>query len=76
MNFGLLLGILAVIVSLYSFWYYVHFSYLPLSGEHGDAFMPIEFQRKLINSKHYDVSAMEFLLITEFCTPFLLLKYY
>ena len=45
-----------IIVMLYSLWYYVHFEYLPLSGEHGDRFMPVEFQRTLINNKHYNVS--------------------
>lgn len=52
-----LLKIGSLCVGLYAFWYYVHFAYLPLSGEHGDAFMPIEFQRTLINSKHYDPNA-------------------
>jgi hypothetical protein len=48
--------IAGLVVALYYWWFFVHFSYLPLSGQYGDAFMPIEFQRTLINSTYYDVS--------------------
>jgi dolichyl-phosphate-mannose--protein O-mannosyl transferase len=54
-NFGYLLGVLAVIIVLYSFWWAIHFWYLPLSGD-GDGFMPMEFQKTLVNGTHYEVS--------------------
>lgn len=54
-KFTTMLAIGAVMVVQFMLWYYIHFSYLPLSGEHGDGFMPIEFQRTLINNTYYDV---------------------
>ena len=40
----------------YATYFYIHFEMLPFSGD-GDLFMPIEFQRTLINSTAYDVRA-------------------
>lgn len=48
-----LLKVLAVALTLYTFWFAVHFSLLPNSGD-GDAFMRIEFQRTLFNNSNYD----------------------
>lgn len=51
-----LLGILAIVFSIFSFYYKIHFDLLPYTGD-GDAFMPIEFQRNLVNNTYYDPAA-------------------
>ena len=49
--------VLGIALSLYTLWFYIHFAMLPLSGD-GDAFMPMDFQKTLINGTRYDVSAL------------------
>jgi dolichyl-phosphate-mannose--protein O-mannosyl transferase len=52
-----LFGILGVVGCIFSFYYRIHFALLPNTGD-GDAFMPIEFQRTLVNNTHYDPNAI------------------
>ena len=48
-----LLIVLAVAAANYTWYFVVHFALMPKSGD-GDAFMKIEFQRKLIGNPNYD----------------------
>jgi dolichyl-phosphate-mannose--protein O-mannosyl transferase len=50
-----MLGVAVIVILMYALWFWVHFWYLPFTGE-GDAFMSIEFQRNLLHGPHSDVS--------------------
>jgi dolichyl-phosphate-mannose--protein O-mannosyl transferase len=54
MRDGLVIAGVAFVV--YTFWFWCHFLLLPNTGD-GDGFMPVEFQRTLINNTFYDVNA-------------------
>lgn len=53
-----LLVILTTAFFLYAAYFKIHFDLLPLTGD-GDAFMPVEFQRTLINNTNYDPNAVK-----------------
>lgn len=49
---------------LYAWNFWVHFKLLPYHGD-GDAFMSLEFQRKIVNNTHYDPNAPELPFLTK-----------